>query len=108
MCHYQSYCQSGEMDTDPSTVSGADSSTEPSRSDSDDRLRELLSALNLPALPTGGSRVRLIAIGHRASVTELINRLHRCGVEVPMWTPAQPIPNTDEVVRVYSQNRSGV
>jgi choline dehydrogenase-like flavoprotein len=23
-----------------------------------------------------------------------------------MWTPAQPIPNTDEVVRIYSENRS--
>ena len=71
MSHRQSYCQSVEMDTHASTVSGAnpspDSSTEPSRSESDDRLRELLSALNLPALPTGGSRVRLIAIGHRAS-----------------------------------------
>ena len=94
--------QGSGMEINPSTVSGADAS----RSDSDDRLRELLSALNLPALPTGGSRVRLIAIGHRASVTELVNRLHRCGVEVPMWSPAQPIPDTDEVVRVYSQNRS--
>ena len=73
--------------------------------DRDDRIRDLLSPLNLPALPTGGSKVRLIAIGDRASVTELINRLHRCGIEVPMWSPAQPIPNTDEVVRIYSQNR---
>jgi hypothetical protein len=97
MCHFQSH----GMDADPFT----DSTANP---ESDDRLRDLLSALNLPALPTGGSRVRLIAIGDRASVTELIHRLHRCGVEVPMWTPAQPIPNTDEVVRVYSQNRSGV
>ena len=77
-------------------------------SDRDDRLRDLLSPLNLPALPTGGSKVRLIVIGDRASVTNLINRLHRCGIEVPMWSPAQPIPNTDEVVRIYSQNRSAI
>ncbi len=74
--------------------------------DSDDRLRDLLSPLNLPALPTGGSKVRLIAIGDRTSVTDLINSLHPCSIEVPMWSPAQPIPNTDEVVRIYSRNRS--
>jgi hypothetical protein len=88
MCH----CQS----------TGSDASLS---SDRDDRIRDLLSPLNLPALPTGGSKVRLIAIGDPASVTELINRLHRCGIEVPMWSPAQPIPNTDEVVRIYSRNR---
>jgi hypothetical protein len=74
--------------------------------DRDDRIRELLSPFNLPALPTGGSKVRLIAIGNRASVTDLINSLHPCSIEVPMWSPAQPIPNTDEVVRIYSRNRS--
>ena len=88
------------MEPNPSTVSSAASS------DSDDRLRDLLSPLNLPALPTGGSKVRLIAIGDRKSVTDLINSLHPYGIEVPMWSPAQPIPNTDEVVRVYSRNRS--
>ena len=71
-----------------------------------DRVRDLLSPLNLPALPTGGSKVRLIAIGNRKSVTDLINSLHPCSIEVPMWSHAQPIPNTDEVVRVYSRNRS--
>ena len=98
MCAFQS----NGMETTPSTVSIANDSSP----DSDDRLRDLLSALNLPALPTGGSRVRLIAIGDRESVKELVNRLHRCGIAVPMWTPAQPIPNTDEVVRIYSQTRS--
>jgi hypothetical protein len=44
------------------------------------------------------------AIGSPTPVTELINRLHRCGIEVPLWTPAQPIPHTNEVVRIYSQN----
>ena len=75
-------------------------------SDRADHIRDLLSPLNLPALPTGGSKVRLIAIGDRKSVTDLINSLHPCSIEVPMWSPAQPIPNTDEVVRVYSRNRS--
>ena len=75
-------------------------------SDRANRIRELLSPLNLPALPTGGSKVRLIAIGDPESVTNLINSLHPCSIEVPMWSPAQPIPNTDEVVRVYSRNRS--
>ena len=75
-------------------------------SDRDDHIRDLLSPLNLPALPTGGSKVRLILIGNPASVTEMINRLYSSGIEVPMWSPAQPIPNTDEVVRIYSENRS--
>jgi hypothetical protein len=98
MCSFQSH----GMDADPFTDPIAD----PANPESDDRLHDLLSALNLPALPTGGSRVRLIAIGDRASVKELVNRLHRCGIPVPMWTPAQPIPHTDEVVRIYSQTRS--
>ena len=97
MCH----CQNTGMEPNPSTVSSA--ATNP---DSDDRIRDLLSPLNLPALPTGGSKVRLIAIGDPKSVTDLINSLHPYGIEVPMWSPAQPIPNTDEVVRVYSRNQS--
>jgi hypothetical protein len=94
MCHRQSH----GMDTDPFTDFNAHTASP----NSGDRLPALLSALNLPGLSTGGSRVRLIAIGNRESVTELINRLHRCGIEVPLWSPAQPIPNTDEVVRIYS------
>jgi hypothetical protein len=89
MCH----CQS----------TGSDASLSFDRAD---RIRDLLSPVNLPALPTGGSKARLIAIGNRKSVTDLINSLHPCSIEVPMWSPAQPIPNTDEVVRVYSRNRS--
>ena len=96
MCH----CQNTGMEPNPSTVLYT------ANSNLDDRIRDLLSPLNLPALPTGGSKVRLIAIGHRTSVTDIISRIHRCGVPVPMWTPAQPIPNTDEVVRIYSENRS--
>ena len=100
MCYCQSYCQSHGMDANSFTDFSANASS------SDDRLQELLSPLNLPALPTGGSRVRLIAIGDRTSVKDMVNRLHPCGIPVPMWTPAQPIPNTDEVVRIYSQTRS--
>jgi hypothetical protein len=96
MCH----CQSTGMEPNPSTVLYT------ANSSLDDRVRDLLSPFNLPALPTGGSKVRLIAIGHRTSVTDIISRIHHCGVPVPMWTPAQPIPNTDEVVRIYSENRS--
>ena len=103
MCPFQSH----GMDADPFTDSSASASrSDATQPDSDDRLQDLLSALNLPALPTGGSRVRLIAIGDRESLKELVNRLHRCGIPVPMWTPAQPIPHTDEVVRIYSQTRS--
>ena len=80
-------------------------STRSDASLSSDRIRDLLSPSNLPALPTGSSKVRLIAIGDPASVTDLINSLHPCSIEVPMWRPAQPIPNTDEVVRIYSRNR---
>ena len=55
-------------------------------SDRADRVRDLLSPLNLPALPTGGSKVRLILIGNPASVTEMIIACtapaskSRCGV----------------------------
>jgi hypothetical protein len=89
MCHCQSTGSDASLSADRAT-----------------RIRDLLSPLNLPALPTGGSKVRLIAIGDRTSVTDMINSLHPCSIEVPMWSPAQPIPNTDEVVRVYSRNRS--
>ena len=100
MRNFKSARQSTGMEPNSFTILSA--FTNP---DFDDRIRDLLSPLNLPALPTGGSKVRLIAIGDPASVTNLINSLHPCGIEVPMWSPAQPIPNTDEVVRIYSRNR---
>jgi hypothetical protein len=74
----------------------------------DSRLNTLLSALS-HSPQTGQSRVRLIAIGTSEDLIQLIHRLHRCGLEVPQWSPPQPIPDSNEVVRVYIQNggRSG-
>ena len=54
----------------------------------------------------GKSRVQLIAIGAAGDVLQLMHRLHRCGLEVPQWSPPQPIPETEEIVRVYIQNSS--
>jgi hypothetical protein len=74
----------------------------------DSRLNTLLSALS-HSPQTGKSRIRLIAIGTPEDLLHLVNRLPRCGLEVPQWSPPQPIPETNEVVRVYIQNggRSG-
>ena len=74
----------------------------------DSRLNTLLAALS-HSPQTGRSRIRLIAIGTPEDLVQLIHRLHRCGLEVPQWSPPQPIPETNEVVRVYIQNggRSG-
>jgi hypothetical protein len=78
------------------------------RSSDDSRLNILLSTLS-HSPQTGQSRIRLIAIGTAEDLVQLIHRLHRSGLEVPQWSPPQPIPETNEVVRVYIQNggRSG-
>ena len=52
----------------------------------------------------GKSRVQLIAIGSPEDVLQIMYRIHPCSIEVPLWSPAQPIPNTEEIVRVYIQN----
>ena len=52
----------------------------------------------------GKSRVQIIAIGLPENVLQFMYRIHPCGIEIPLWSPAQPIPNTDEIVRVYIQN----
>jgi hypothetical protein len=67
------------------------------------RLNIILSAFSQSSL-RGKSRVQLIAIGTPEDVLQLMHRLHRCGIEVPLWSPPQPIPNTEEIVRVYIQN----
>jgi hypothetical protein len=69
------------------------------------RLNTLLSALSHSPL-RGKSRVQIIAIGAAEDVLQLMHRLHRCGLEVPQWSPPQPIPETEEIVRVYIQNSS--
>jgi hypothetical protein len=76
---------------------------EQSRSSHDARLNTLLSALS-HSPQTGQSRIRLIAIGTPDDLIQLIHRLHRCGLEVPQWSTPQPIPDSNEVVRVYIQN----
>jgi hypothetical protein len=67
------------------------------------RLNTLLSAFSQSPL-RGKSRVQIIAIGAPEDVLQLMHRLHRCGLEIPMWSPPQPIPDTEEIVRVYIQN----
>ena len=66
-------------------------------------LNTLLSVLAHSPL-RGKSRVQLIAIGTAEDVLQLMHRLHRCGLEVPQWSPPQPIPEIEEIVRVYIQN----
>jgi hypothetical protein len=73
------------------------------RASNDSRLNTLLSALS-HSPQTGRSRIRLIAIGTPEDLIQLIHRLHRCGLEVPQWSIPQPIPDSNEVVRVYIQN----
>jgi hypothetical protein len=73
------------------------------QSDDASRLNTLLSAFSQSPL-RGKSRVQIIAIGLPEDVLQLMHRLHRCGLEVPLWSPPQPIPDTEEVVRVYIQN----
>ena len=63
----------------------------------------LLSAFSQSPL-RGKSRVQIIAIGAPEDVLQLMYRLHHCGLEIPMWSPPQPIPNTEEIVRIYIQN----
>ena len=67
------------------------------------RLDTLMATLSHSPL-RGKSRVQLIAIGAAEDVLQLMHRLHRSGLEVPQWSPPQPIPETEEVVRIYIQN----
>ena len=75
----------------------------PDQSSDNSRLNTLLAAFSQSPL-RGKSRVQLIAIGAPEDVLQLMHRLHRCGLEIPMWSPPQPIPDTEEIVRVYIQN----
>jgi hypothetical protein len=75
----------------------------PDQNGENSRLNTLLSAFSRSPL-RGKSRVQIIAIGAPEDVLQLMHRLHRCGLEVPLWSPPQPIPDTEEIVRVYIQN----
>ena len=48
--------------------------------------------------------MQIIAIDAPEDVLQLMYRLYPCGIEVPLWNPPQPIPETEEVVRIYIQN----
>ena len=67
------------------------------------RLNTLLTTFSQSPL-RGKSRVQIIAIGSPEDVLQFMYRLHPVGIEIPLWSPAQPIPDTDEIVRVYIQN----
>ena len=75
----------------------------PDQSGENSQLNTLLSVFSRSSL-RGKSRVQIIAIGAPEDVLQLMYRLHHCGLEIPLWSPAQPIPDTDEIVRVYIQN----
>jgi hypothetical protein len=75
----------------------------PDQSGENPQLQTLLSVFSRSSL-RGKSRVQLIAIGTPEDVLQLLYRLHRCGLEVSLWSPPQPIPDTEEIVRVYIQN----
>ena len=67
------------------------------------RVNTLLSVFSQSPL-RGKSRVQIIAIGLPEDVLQFMYRIHPCGIEVPLWSPPQPIPDTEEIVRVYIQN----
>ena len=67
------------------------------------QLNTLLSAFSQSSL-RGKSRVQIIAIGLPEDVLQFMYCIHPCGIEIPLWSPPQPIPNTEEIVRVYIQN----
>ena len=67
------------------------------------QLNTLVTAFSQSSL-RGKSRVQIIAIGLPGDVLQFMYRIHPCGIEIPLWSPAQPIPDTDEIVRVYIQN----
>ncbi len=75
----------------------------PDQSGDNSQLNTLLSVFSQSPL-RGKSRVQLIAIGTAEDVLQIMYRLHRAGIEVPLWSPPQPIPGTEEVVRIYIQN----
>jgi hypothetical protein len=75
----------------------------PDRGDDASWSNTLLTAFSQSSL-RGKSRVQFIAIGLPEDVLQFMYRLHPCGIEVPLWSPPQPIPDTDEIVRVYIQN----
>jgi hypothetical protein len=67
------------------------------------QLNTLLSVFSQSPL-RGKSRVQIIAIGLPEDVLQFMYRIHPCGIEIPLWSRPQSIPDTEEIVRVYIQN----
>ena len=49
------------------------------------------------------SRLRVILIGYPEDVNREILNLYHCGYEIDAWSPPQRIPNTTEVIAVYTK-----
>ena len=49
------------------------------------------------------SRLRLILIGHPEDVSQEVLNLYHCGYEIDRWSPPQLVPDTGEVVRIYTK-----
>lgn len=49
------------------------------------------------------SRLRVILIGYPEDVNREILNLYHCGYEIDAWSPPQRIPNTTEVITVYTK-----
>lgn len=51
------------------------------------------------------SRLRVILIGYPADGNREILNLYHCGYEIDAWSPPQRVPNTTEVITVYTKRR---
>lgn len=51
------------------------------------------------------SRLRVILIGYPEDVNREILNLYHCGYEIDAWSPPQRVPNTPEVITVYTKRR---
>lgn len=56
-------------------------------------------------LTQGGdqSRLRHILIGHPEAVNQEVLNLYHCGYAINGWSPPQMVPDTGEVVRIYTK-----
>lgn len=56
-------------------------------------------------VPYGGdqSRLRHILIGHPEAVNQEVLNLYHCGYAINGWSPPQMVPDTGEVVRIYTK-----
>jgi hypothetical protein len=62
---------------------------------------ELEEAISADSEPPEREAVRLLVIGSRSSVTNIVQTLHRLGfAEAGEWSPFLPGPNPGEVMRI--------